>query len=199
VQDRAAELDEIEVPRARAYALLAALLARPPAPDLLEGIAALKGDGTSWGQALMTLAAVAGGVAPAEAEREFNRLFIGLQRGELMPYASYYLTGFLQDRPLVDLRGDMARLGIARSPGVAEPEDHIAGILEMMAGLIDGRFGAPATASAQQAFFERHLARWAPRFFRDLERAQNARLYRPVGALGRLLLEIEQNAFALAD
>lgn len=198
---RSEEPEAVERMRAQAYALLASLLARPPSEGLLGRLAGLRGGDTPWGEALGALAAEARRTTPAEAEREFNRLFIGLTRGELLPYASYYLTGFLHDRPLVRLRDDMRRLGVARRAGASEPEDHIASMLEIMAGLIDGRFGAPAPAPAaeQRSFHERHLAPWAPRFFRDLERAEAARLYRPVGALGRLLMDIEENAFALAD
>lgn len=197
MEARATEPDDIDLPRAQAYMLLSTLLARPPSQALLQRIAGLRSDGTAWGEALGALAAAC--VSPREAEREFNRLFIGLSRGELLPYASYYRTGFLHDRPLVELRADMARLGITRSPEVREPEDHVAFILEMMAGLIDGRLSEPAAPEGQQAFFERHLASWAPRFFRDLERAEAARFYRPVGALGNLLLEIEQSAFVMLN
>lgn len=189
-------MDDIDAPRAQAYLLLATLLARPPEQALLDRIAGLRSDGTAWGEALGALGRAA--LPAGEVEREYNRLFIGLSRGELMPYASYYRTGFLNDRPLVDLRADMARLGIVRSSEVKEPDDHIAGLLEMMAGLIDGRFSEPAP-DRQRAFFERHLAPWAPQFFRDLEKAEAARFYRPVGALGNLLMEIEQSAFAMVN
>ncbi len=191
---------DVDAARARAYLLLAALLARPPSTELLGAVAALRGDAaTPWGRALEGLAAAAGGLTPRDAEREFNRLFVGVSRGELMPYASFYRTGFLHDRPLIDLRLDMTRLGIARSPEVKEPEDHIAAVLEMMGGLIQGRFGAAAPTRAQRAFFERHLLPWAPGFFRDLEAARSARFYRTVGALGILLLEIEQSGFTLVE
>lgn len=194
-----AELDEAELQRVQAYSLLAALLARPPEQALLDQLAGLRGDETPWGQALSALGTGAAATAPEQAGREYNRLFVGLQRGELVPYASYYLTGFLHDRPLVVLRSDMARLGIARSPEISEPEDHIAAMLEIMAGLIAGHFGAPAAPAEQQAFFDRHLLPWAPRFFRDLERAKAAQFYRPVGLFGRLLIDIERDAFALAE
>ena len=199
VEDLCEDRDVVERPRAKAHALLATVLARPPSADLLGRLAGLRADATEWGTVLGALGREAAQTTPAEAEREFNRLFIGLTRGEIVPYASYYLTGFLHDRPLVRLRADMARLGLARRAGATEPEDHIAGILEVMGGLIDGRFGAPATVEQQRAFHERHLGPWAPRFFRDLERAEAASLYRPVGTLGRILMRIEKDAFALAD
>lgn len=194
------EPDDIDSARAQAYLLLAALLARPPSGELLNSVAGMQGeDATPWGRVVARLAAAASSLTPRDAEREFNRLFIGVSRGELMPYASFYRTGFLHDRPLVDLRLDMTRIGIARSPEVKEPEDHIAAILEMMGGLIEGRFGAVASTREQQAFFGRHLAPWAAQFFRDLETAQSANFYRSVAALGILLLEIEQSGFTLVE
>ncbi|MHA1598481.1 MAG: TorD/DmsD family molecular chaperone, partial [Alphaproteobacteria bacterium] len=119
-------------------------------------------------------------------------------QGELIPYASHYLTGFLCEQPLADLRGDMGALGIARSDDVSEPEDHIASVLEMMNGLIVGSFGPPADLPAQKKFFDAHVAPWANNFFEDLEAAENAALYRPVGRVGRAFLAIEKDAFALA-
>jgi TorA maturation chaperone TorD len=81
---------------------------------------------------------------------------------------------------------------------VSEPEDHIAALCETMAGLIAGSFGEPADIPTQQRFFERHLASWADRFFADLENADAARLYRPLGTIGRLFLDIERKAFEMA-
>ncbi len=119
--------------------------------------------------------------SPDAVRREYDDLFIGLVRGEVLPYASYYLTGFLNEKPLALLRRDMARLGIARTPDVQEPEDHIASICEMMAGLIRGRFGGPVGLTAQREFFAAHLAPWAEHFFGDLEGAKNARFLRARG------------------
>lgn len=179
--------------------LLATLLAGPPDAALLVRLSALRGDDTPLGRTIDALGAAAASATPAGAKREFNRLFIGVQRGELVPYASYYLTGFIQDRPLVQIRRAIVRMGIERAPGVPEPEDHIAALAEVMAGLIDGRFGATASTAEQHRFFEQHLAPWGSRFFQDLERAKSAVLYRPVGTLGRVFLDIERRAFALAD
>ena len=146
------------------------------------------------GLAIGGLARAAASAEPVALDREFFDLFTGVGRGELLPYASYYLTGFLHERPLAELRGDLARLGVARAPGVAEPEDHIAFLCETLAGLIEGRLGEPAAAGT---FFQRHMRPWAARFFADLEGAQAARFYRAVGALGRVAVEIEQAAAEL--
>jgi len=185
--------------RAQLYRLLSRLLAAPPDRALLGLVAGMEGDETSLGRGLATLATRACEVAPKAAADEYSDLFIGIGRGELVPFASYYLTGFLNEKPLARLRGEMATLGIARAENVREPEDHIAAVCEMMAGLIEGAFGDPAPLAVQRRFFERHLAPWAPRFFEDLEGAQAADLYRPVGTIGNAFMAIEEAAFAMID
>ncbi|MGH6897444.1 MAG: TorD/DmsD family molecular chaperone [Geminicoccaceae bacterium] len=183
--------------RAHQYQLLARFLAAPPEADLLDLASSFAGDDTELGRALAELADRAGQATPEAASREYHELFIGIGRGELVPYASYYLTGFLNEKPLAKLRGDMARLGMARADTVKEPEDHIAALCEMMAGLITGAFGGPLDLAAQRAFFDRHLAPWAPVFFEDLEKAKSAWLYAPVGTLGRVFMGIEKTAFMM--
>jgi TorA maturation chaperone TorD len=185
--------------RARQYQLLARFLAAPPEAGLLHLASGFESDDTEFGRALGDLADRAGQATPAAASREYHELFIGIGRGELVPYGSYYLTGFLNEKPLAKLRSDMARLGIARAEDVKEPEDHIAALCEMMAGLITGAFGAPLGLAEQRAFFNRHLAGWAPVFFRDLEQAKAAWLYAPIGRLGRAFMDIEKTAFAMAN
>jgi TorA maturation chaperone TorD len=195
--------DAVDQERARLFALLGRLLSDAPDAALLDRLAGLPGDGgaTPVGAALGRLAeaataAGAGAGAPL-VEREFFRLFVGVGRGELLPYASWYLTGFLHERPLADLRGELARLGIARAPGVPEPEDHIAFLCETFAGLLDGTLGAAGGGGGPDAaagFFARHLRPWAGRLFADLEAAEAARFYRAVGTLGRVAVEIEAAA-----
>lgn len=184
--------------RAHQYQLLARFLAAPPDAPLLQLAAGFSGDDTELGQALGTLARLAARMTPAAASAEYHDLFIGLGRGELLPYASYYLTGFLNEAPLAKLRVDMARLGIARAANVKEPEDHIAALCEMMAGLITGGFARPLDLAGQRAFFDTHLAPWAERFFEDLEGAKAATLYTPIGTLGRVFMGIEATAFDMA-
>lgn len=192
----AAEEDRL---RADFYDFLSGLLVRPPDAEKLQGLSGLQGDDHEIGQAIRALAKVAAATRPDEAEAEFTALFIGVGRGELQPFASAYLTGFLNEKPLASLREDMARLGMTRAKGVFEPEDNIGSLCEMMAGLIRGRFGAPADIETQAAFFNTHLGAWAGPFFTDLERAERSKLYSPVGALGRLLMDIEKEAFRLAQ
>src|SRR2546421_2516151 len=132
-----AGIDEVDAARAREYALLATLLARAPDQVLLDRIASLRGDASPLGLAHIGLAEAARQTSAERAEREYFDLFIGLGRGELLPYGSYYLTGFLHERPLARLRESLAQLGIERAAGKAEPEDHAAILCEIMAGASD--------------------------------------------------------------
>jgi TorA maturation chaperone TorD len=141
------------------------------------------------------LGEAASGTDVEQAGREYFDLFVGLGRGELLPYASYYLTGFLYERPLARLRADLQRLGIERQSGQSEPEDHAAILCEIMAGISGGHLAAPG--GADQEIFETHVAPWIGRFFADLERAERAPFYARVGTLGRTFMEIETAAFAL--
>ena len=194
----AVALADEERMRAEIYALLGQVLAAPPSAELLETIRGIEGDGTEIGKALSTLAATARRLGARQVAEEYQDLFIGLGRGEVVPYASFYLTGFLQGRPLANLRGDMARLGIARADQVAEPEDHIASLCEIMAGLITGGLTQRLAVAEQRRFFDAHLAPWAGRFLADLEAANSAVFYMPVAKIGRLFMDIESQAFALA-
>ncbi|SFT77855.1 TorD/DmsD family molecular chaperone [Sedimentitalea nanhaiensis] len=183
--------------RADFYNFLGLLLSAPPTRTVLEQMAGLGGDETDLGQAIQGMSRVARVTKPAAAEREFNALFIGLGRGELLPYASYYLTGFLNEKPLAQLRSDMAARAITRAPNVYEPEDNIASLMEIMAGLIVGRFGQPASLGNQKTFWNRHIGPWAGHFYSDLEAAENSVLYASVGAAGRMFMQIERDGFRM--
>ncbi|MEJ6403843.1 TorD/DmsD family molecular chaperone [Yoonia sp. 2307UL14-13] len=183
--------------RADLYNFIGLLLARPPDQLLLDQCAALTGDETTLGQAITALSTAARKARPKALTQEFNVLFIGLGRGELLPYASYYLTGFLNEKPLARLRADMTALGMTRADNVYEPEDNIASLMEMMAGMIVGRFRAPASLPDQRQFFNKHLAPWAGHFFADLEAAKGAQFYTAVGRVGRAFMEIEREAFRM--
>jgi TorA maturation chaperone TorD len=191
----AAQVDDVAAARAQEYALLAALLVRAPDAEFLKRLSTLRGDPTPLGVAHAALAQAASEIKAGDVEREYFNLFIGLGRGEVLPYASYYLTGFLHERPLARLRADLAPLGIERIEGNSEPEDHAATLCEIMAGLIGGLL--PAPEGTDQQIFEKHLSPWIGQFFADLEQAESARLYRSVGALGRAFVDIETQAFSL--
>src|SRR5436309_11964809 len=188
-------VDEVDLARSQEYALLSALLARAPDGELLARLARIGGDASSLGVAHIGLAEAASRVKPDAIEREYFDLFIGLGRGELVPYGSYYLTGFLNERPLARLRDDLALFGVERIEGNYEPEDHAATLCEIMSGLAGGIL--PASEGAERRLFEKHMAPWIGRFFADLERAEAANFYRHVGTVGRLFVDIETEAFAL--
>ena len=191
------EIDEIDQLRAAEYGLLSLLLGKAPDADTLARVATLKGDASDLGMAHVELAIAASAADDRTVSREFFDLFIGLGRGELLPYASYYLTGFLHERPLARVREDLDRLGIERAGTSREPEDHIAILLEVMSGLARGDF--EADFSEQARFFERHIKPWAARMFADLEMSQSAEFYRAVGRVGRVFIELESEAFALSE
>lgn len=201
-----AETAEVQCPRsiadedrarAQLYQLLGGLLSGPPSDELLQGLASLEGDDNALGSASQKLAAVAKRTACDDARQEYNNLFVGVGRGELLPYASYYLTGFLNEKPLAHLRSDLMARGIKSRDDVKEPEDHISTLCEIMAGIIVGDFMCDSDLSSQKAFFDAHLAKWAELFFTDLEKAQTAIFYAPVGSLGRAFMAVEADAFEI--
>ena len=186
-------VDEIDAARAQEYALLATLLTRAPDAALLSGLSKLRADASPLGLAHAALAEAADKATVKSVEREFFDLFIGLGRGELLPYGSYYLTGFLHERPLARLRDDLARIGIARSDGVVEPEDHAGILCEIMSGLASRRL--PAPPDSDRLIFDKHMAPWIGRFFTDLENAEAGDFYKRLGTLGRVFMDIEAEAF----
>ncbi|MDA1090954.1 MAG: molecular chaperone TorD family protein [Proteobacteria bacterium] len=196
-------VSDVDVPRAGLYGLLARVLGAPMSDETLEIVRGLgseyTGTDTDLGQALALLGAMAGRTSRTGAEEEYTLLFFGMGAGgEMHPYASQYLTGFVYEKPLAKLRHDMDAIGVAASGTSSEPEDHIAYLCEIMHGLITGAFGEPATLADQQKFYETHMASWAGQFFTDLEGAEAAALYTPVGTIGRLFLAIEAEAFEMA-
>jgi TorA maturation chaperone TorD len=195
LREAAAVVDEVDLARAQEYSLLSALLVRSPDAQMLGGLARLHGDTSSLGLAHTALGEAAARTDAASAAREHFSLFVGLGRGELLPYASYYLTGFLHGRPLASLRQALQRIGVERLGEQTEPEDHAAILLEIMAGLAGGAI--PAPAGTDREFFDDHLAPWIARFFSDLEQAASAGFYASVGTLGRTFIDIETQGFLL--
>jgi len=203
-RSRDASIASEDADRADLYAFIGGLLQSAPSDQTLQSIAGIEihpdAAGTELGKAMMRVADEAGKTDAKTASRAYQDLFIGIGRGELVPYGSYYLTGFLHEKPLADLRASMAQLGIARADGVAEPEDHVALLMQMMAGLIRGDLwqDGPLPLEAQQAFFAGHIGKWAPHFFKDLEAQTTSPFYAAVGSLGRALMAVEADAFSMA-
>jgi TorA maturation chaperone TorD len=183
--------------RTNLYGLMAGLLARPPKAELLRLLDVVRADATvdrPLAHCWRDLQDQAAGVTAGELEGEFQSLFIGLGRGEVVPYGSYYLSGRLMDKPLARLRGDLAELGIERRPEIRETEDHAAALCETMALISDPQTGV--SGERQQAFYSHHLASWMPRFFTDLQAAPSAFFYRTVGRVGKAFMALERNYFS---
>ncbi len=183
--------------RASAYGLLAALLRASPDQTMLNHLTDLSDGGESEGDDLMLamsgLARSAEHHSTAAIEDEFHELFIGLGKGEVVPYASWYLTGFLMEQPLSDLRADLAHLGFARSDDIAEPEDHAAALCEVVSIMI----GDATDLAVQNQFFQRHIASWLPRFFEDLNVADSAVFYQAVARFGAAFMALEKQYFSM--
>ncbi len=190
-----APIDEIELARAHEYLLLARLLRRAPDAKLLSELSHLRGDVSPIGMARMQLAEAANRYTEAEVASEYFALFIGIGRGELLPYASFYLTGFLHEKPLAYLREDLGQLGIERTDGNFDPEDHLGLLLEVMGGFANGTF--EADLSRQHQFFDRHIAPWAGRCFADIGVSPSANFYKAVANLGNCFMELEREAFLI--
>ena len=187
-----------DVLRANTYALLALLLRRQADAETIAQLTNIGSDDTEFGRALAALAGAARAATAENADDEFHELFFGIGEAELKPYASYYLTGFLYEKPLAKLRAEMCALGIGKSDETTEPEDHIASLCEIMCGMIKGDFGDPVPLSRQRTYFDEHIGPWAGKFFTDLEDSPNAEFYKPVGTIGRLFMQIEVQSFEMA-
>jgi TorA maturation chaperone TorD len=182
--------------RSGVYGLLATLLRDVPRGETLERLRAVE-PGTGRDEftvALAMLRLAAQQVGPEVVDDEFHQLFVGIGRGEVIPYGSWYMTGFLMEKPLGVLRQDLAVLGFERQDGVHEPEDHIAALCEVMAMLASGD---DAPHEVQKRFYERHLAPWVLRFFADLESADAAVFYKAVGRMGGEFFKLEQRYFEM--
>jgi TorA maturation chaperone TorD len=190
-------MDEEDQARAQVYGLLASLLVAPPSRERLQQLGAMEADaaGGDMAAAWNRLKGAAADASPDQLDDEYQALFIGLGRGELVPYASWYMTGLMMDRPLALLRRDLAALGIQRQADVHEPADHAAALCETMALIIE----SPQEISfeSQRAFFNNHLAPWMSRFAIDLQAAESANFYRAVGEFGEKFMEIETQYFSM--
>ncbi len=185
-----------ELARADIYAMLATMLSAEPTADTLDAVARLEAPPTGLGERILDWARTARDSDLEDVRSAYFDLFIGVGRGLLVPYGSYYLTGFLNEKPLAKLRQDMARLGIEREPGVVDPEDHISSVLEIMSGIIRGDFevAGEAREATAQAFFEKHIAPWARVFFTDLANTGVSPFYTALGRLGADFMALEDRA-----
>jgi TorA maturation chaperone TorD len=184
-------IDAEDEARAGVYVLLGTLLRAAPSAEILDRVRGLdQADGRDgFALAWEGLRLAAASVSAPDLEDEYQVLFVGLGRGELVPYGSWYLTGFLMEKPLGDLRRELALLGFEREPGVCEPEDHIAALCDVMAQMATD---PQVSVDRQRAFYETHIGSWVDRFCADLESAESAVFYRAVARLGSAFFELER-------
>lgn len=191
--------------RSDLYALAARLLLAPPDAALLAGLAAADPILAEGGEHQLADAweklVLASSVMDADAvAEEFDALFVSSGTPALNPYGSLYLSGFMNDTPLAELRADLAAFGIGRVRGVAESEDHLGALCETMRVLIAGGSGIPRQPlSRQKAFFDARIAPWYARCLKDMQNAEGANFYRLVAAFVAALLAIEAEAFAVEE
>jgi TorA maturation chaperone TorD len=183
--------------RADMYSFLANLLRAEPSAELVGQLTKLESDESPIGKSIKTLSKLASSLDLPTIRDEYVRIFIGVGRGEILPFASYYLTGFLKDKPLAKLRNDMKEIGIELAENVKEPEDHIASLFDMMSGLILGKFSKKFSIGEQKEFFNKHLASWVDLLMRDIESSRIAVFYSPIGTIGREFMEIERSSFSM--
>jgi len=188
--------------RAEFYALLARLYAHGPDAGILQAL----GDADPWpedpdnplGGAWNTLLLASQAMDADAADQEYTDLFVGVGKCEVNLHASYWLTGFMMEKPLVELRSDLATLGLARRPGATILEDHLAALCETMRVLIAGEAECtPAPIAVQRDFFERNLAPWVLLCCDATMQSPLANYYVRVAQLTALFMAVERDALAI--
>ena len=189
-----------EQARANLYGLLARLLLAPPDTSLLHDLAGA--DPLGCGEAANrlelawdTLTLTARLLPPQHVVDEFNALFVSTAAPRISPHGSIYLAGFLHEKPLAELRADLARLGLGHRAGVRETEDHLGALCETMRQLIVRKL----PIADQQAFFDTHLASWSGACLAQLRRQEDAQFYARVADLADAFFAIERQAFEVAE
>lgn len=195
-------LDE-EIARAEVYGLLAQLYQAPPAPELLANLRVAATEAPVAGAFLeepfRQLVGAARACSDDAVADEFEALFGGVGKPEVWAYGSHYLSGFLNDKPLVRLRSDLAALGLGRDESRAETEDHIAYLCEVMRYLIAGDDVAVANLTQQQRFFAAHLQPWVERLCEAIAAQPRAEFYRAVALFTQAFMNVEAQGFDLVE
>lgn len=195
-------LDE-EVARAELYGLLARLWYAAPDTTLLEAFQVAPTEAPAAGAFLeepwRQLVGVARDTTAGAAHEEYDALFGGIGKPEVLLFSSHYLSGFLNDKPLVQLRNDLDRLGLARTETTYETEDHIACLFEVMRYLIAGEDVEVANLTQQQALFSKHIQPWLPALCDAVSQHPRARFYAALAVFTRAFGDVEAQAFDMLD
>lgn len=192
-----------ELARAELYGLLARLYLAPPDEALLDQFRVVVTQAPEAGAFLErpweALVAAMRETSAETAAAEYDALFQGLGKPEVLLYGSYYLTGFLNERPLAVLRGDLARLGLERDAAAVETEDHVACVFEVMRYLIAGDDVQVCNLEHQRRFFRAHVQPWVEPMCRALAVHPAARLYRSVALFTEAFVQVETQAFDMIE
>jgi TorA maturation chaperone TorD len=195
-------LDE-ETARAEIYGLLAQLFYSAPTPGLLEALRVAPTEAPAAGGFLeepwRDVVASARALDDQAIAREYDALFGGVGKPEVYLFGSHYLSGFLNERPLVKLRSDLAALGLERDEAMSDTEDHIAYLSEVMRYLIAGDDVAVANLTRQAEFFAIHLQPWATQLCDAIAAHPKAKFYAVVAAFTRAFLGVEAQGFDMLD
>lgn len=191
-------LDE-ETARAEVYGLLAALYYAPPSSELLAQLRVAVTEAPAKGGFLeepwRDLVAAARADANEAIRGEYEALFGGVGKPEVYLFASHYLTGFLNEKPLVALRDALQRFGLERDEAISETEDHFAFLCEVMRFLIAGDDVAVANLSNQKGFFGDHVQPWTSAMCDAIASHRKARFYKALAEFTRSFLSVEQQGF----
>ena len=193
-------LDE-ETARAEVYGLLAALFYAPPAPELLAQLRVAVTEAPAaggfleepWRQFVGTVREL----SDAQVADEYDALFGGVGKPEVYLFGSFYLSGFLNEKPLAALRGDLAALGLARDEAMPETEDHFACVCEVMRYLIAGDDMEIANLTQQQKFFSTHVQPWVPAMCEAIGAHPKARFYAALAGFTAAFVSVETQGFDL--
>ena len=195
--------------RAGNYALLAQLFYSPPSRELLAAIAGSETDARLDKSGALAGAwrnlVVAAGAADARAlASEYDIVFVGTGKAEITLYASHYLGQARPEPLLVELRRELAALGLARRSVANEPEDHLAALCDVMRHLTlrndaaDTKTAAAAASQQQQKrFFTEYISPWYAEFCIVVTAAASTNFYKHVAAYMRAFFDIEVEAFEL--
>jgi TorA maturation chaperone TorD len=188
--------------RADFYALLANLFYRAPDDRLLQAIVIapepVAENDRNLADAWTALAAASGVVSTDALVEEFETLFIGVGRAPVLLYGSFYQAGFMNEKPLADLRTDLAELGFARDAGARETEDHLAALCDVMRAMILGDIATvPASLQVQKSFFLKHMQPWVLQCCDAAIKNENSNYYERVAAFAKAFFQIEIQAFEM--
>ncbi|QFQ77446.1 TorD/DmsD family molecular chaperone [Vibrio harveyi] len=179
--------------RTEIYLVLSAIFRSAPSEEMIEFLTSLEVEPSesAMQKAWIALQQAAKDSNREALEDEYQDLFIGIGRGEVMPFGSWHMTGAMMEKPLAEIRHDLELLGFERDENVKEPEDHIAALCEVMSMLTGEE------EDLQQAVFNKHIAPWFNSFTQQLENAESANFYKPAAQLCEAFLTLEQVRFSV--